>query len=311
MAVEAFPAFLQGETYSAAITRRSENFMLQRGATVGSVVGGVNGATDLQVSAQGPAAMAVNIAVGEANIPGTSASTQSGYYFYNNATLGVAVATASGANPRIDLAAATVSDTAYGGSDGGSCSVVTGTPAGSPVAPSLPGTSLGLADVLVPQSATSIIASDITDIRPFVYFGAAGIYNGRPVSGAGTINLASGDSAVTSSGNTPFVLPAPFKNARVRAYNYGSGIPTVTQHASEVIKGLGCGSSGVTSISIGTYGAFVELTSTDGVSWYITAGNSDSGWINPANGSYSNSWVNGSGSAIPFGWRVQGNKVLL
>ena len=47
--------------------------------------------------------------------------------------------------------------------------VVSGTPAGTPVAPSLTRTSdiyeLGIADVLVPTAATSIIANNIIDTR--------------------------------------------------------------------------------------------------------------------------------------------------
>ena len=99
-------------------------------------------------------------------------------------------------------------------------------------------------------------------------------------------------------------LPAPFKNARVKVTNYGSGVPVVSHNASEKIFGLGMTSSGLASFPLGTYGATATVES-DGTSWYITAGAQDSGFVTP--GSFTNSWTNAGNVA----YRLQGNTMRL
>ena len=66
-------------------------------------------------------------------------------------------------------------------------------------------------------------------------------------------------------------LPVPFKNARVKVTNYGSGVPVVSHNASEVIYGPGYGSAGKSSVSISRYG-MSETFESDGTSWYTTSG---------------------------------------
>lgn len=175
--VEFPPAFEQDESYSAAITRRAINVGLQRGNTVGSVAGGVGGVGDLAVSQNGTPNMSVNIAVGEGIVPGTSSSTQSGYYVYNNAISNAAVATAPSVNSRIDIETVLVNDQAYGaGSDGGVIATVTGAVSASPVAPSTPANSLLLADIAVGTSVSSIVTGNITDLRARATSGLAIAY---------------------------------------------------------------------------------------------------------------------------------------
>lgn len=174
MAVEANPVFIQGDNYSAELTRRgTSGFLLARGATIGSVTGGVVNfaANDLQMSPPG-SGLSVNVAVGECIVPGSSSSTQGGYYFRGSSTTNLAVATANPTNPRVDLVCATVNDAAYTGSlNTGILQVVTGTPTSGATlsnltgAPSLPTSSLLIGYILVPANATNIISADLGDHR--------------------------------------------------------------------------------------------------------------------------------------------------
>lgn len=309
MTVESYPFPLQGETYSAAITRRAINYLLARGSTVGSVVGGVVGGTDLLVTQNGTPNMSVNTAVGEAIVPGSSSSTQSGYYLYVSATQNTAVATSDPSNPRIDLVCANVSDTAYGGTDGGSIVVTKGTAAGSPVVPSTPTTSLAIANIAVAAAASSIVTANITDVRTFAVPGI-GLWNTRRVSGAGAITAKHCDHIVVTSGSTPITLPAVAANARVKASNQGSGTPTVTQNASEKIFGAGLGSTGATTFSLGAPGATATLDG-DSAAWTITAGNADSGWLTVGGTgvAWKNSWANFAGFTCAY--RKAGNRLSM
>lgn len=88
-----------------------------------------------------------------------------GYRFYNDAAQVVALATSNATNPRIDLIVAAV-DTAQSPYVA-TIKAITGTPAASPVAPSIPGTLIGivLGQVAVAANATTISAGNITDLR--------------------------------------------------------------------------------------------------------------------------------------------------
>ena len=135
-------------------------------ANEGGVVGKLNGNSDLAVTA--PASgMTVNVALGEVLVPGSTTTTQGLYYGLNDGTVSVAVSAADASLTRIDTIAAKVQDSAYAGAvDSWSLVAVTGT-AGSGVAPSLPASSLGLANLTIPHSVSSIISGYITDTRIF------------------------------------------------------------------------------------------------------------------------------------------------
>jgi hypothetical protein len=172
--VENPPGFLQAGTYSAEITRRAIMFMLQRGSTVGSVAGGIVAAGDCQVSPPG-SGLSVSVSPGEVICPGSSSSSQSGYYCRVSATMSLTIATANGTNPRIDLVCATVTDAAYtGATNTFTVQVLTGTPTSGATlsnlsgAPSLPTSSLALGYVLVPTSATNIVSGDIKNVASLV-----------------------------------------------------------------------------------------------------------------------------------------------
>lgn len=112
-------------------------------------------ATNLQVSPG--TGLAVSVAPGSAWI--------NGYRYENTEALNMPLATANGSNPRIDRIVVRLSHI----SRSIQLAVVAGTPAATPVAPALTRTSdvyeLGIADVLIPAAATSIVANNITDTR--------------------------------------------------------------------------------------------------------------------------------------------------
>jgi hypothetical protein len=88
------------------------------------------------------------------------------YMIYNDASVTATITTANPSNPRIDLVVATVSDAYYSGSlNQVAFSVIAGTPAATPVAPSAPVNSISLATIAVGAAVTSITSANITDLR--------------------------------------------------------------------------------------------------------------------------------------------------
>lgn len=128
---------------------------------------GVRAAGDLAVTANGTPNMSVNVAAGEALIPGTQQpASQGSYYAFNDGPVNLAIAASNATNPRRDLVVARVYDRDYAGTIGEwRLEVVTGTPAVSPVDPATPADSLVLARVAVAAGVSSISAGNITDLR--------------------------------------------------------------------------------------------------------------------------------------------------
>lgn len=127
---------------------------------------GILGSTDLAVTANGTPNMSVNVAVGWAAIVGNFQTNMGAYVAYNDAIQNLAISTANGSNPRIDLICMTVSDSFYSGAlNQVAFQVIAGTPAASPVAPTLPTNSISLARVLVGTGVTTIVSGNITDTR--------------------------------------------------------------------------------------------------------------------------------------------------
>lgn len=196
------PSFLQASSYGALAFRRPLTSLI--GAT------GVVGATDLKVTAHTPANLSVTVASGQVWIPGNVVTNQGDYYGLNNATVNLSIAAASTTTPRIDLVCATVKDAFYAGSTNDwVIEVITGTPAASPAAPSLPSNSVPLAHVAVAASATTITNADITTERPRsgVHSVIVGTSAGAPSSGSyatGTGYMDSNDVLwVCTVGGTP------------------------------------------------------------------------------------------------------------
>jgi hypothetical protein len=130
---------------------------------------GIINSTSLAVTANSPVGMSVRVASGWAAIVGTTQANMGTYVGYNDAQVTLTITTADATNPRIDLVCMTVNDSFYSGSTNNVVlQVVAGTPAGSPVAPSLPANSISLATVAVAAGALSISSGNITDTRVLV-----------------------------------------------------------------------------------------------------------------------------------------------
>lgn len=158
MALRTPPSWLQNGSHPAENDRLTTQ-------TIWKTTGIINSA-DLQVTQNSPAGMTVLIASGWAAIVGNYQTNMGTYMIYNDATYVASITTANPSNPRIDLIVATVSDAYYTGSlNQVAFQVIAGTPAASPVAPSVPTNSIALAQVYVGAAVTSITTSNITDQR--------------------------------------------------------------------------------------------------------------------------------------------------
>jgi hypothetical protein len=158
MAMRTPPSWLQNGSHPA------ENDRLLTQALYNTT--GIIGATSLAVTAQGTPNMTVNVAAGYAAIVGTTQANMGTYVGYNDATTILTVTAASAVNPRIDLVCMTVNDAYYSGSTNNVVlQIIAGTPAVSPVAPTLPANSISLATIAVAANATTIGAGNITDTR--------------------------------------------------------------------------------------------------------------------------------------------------
>lgn len=171
MASETPPFALQAGSYGAEQTRRAIYAMLARGATIGSVAGGLIGSTDLALTAG--SGMQVLCAPGEVIVPGSTSATQSGYYGRVSSSTALSIAASDPTNPRVDRIVALVKDAAYSGSENlFTPAVVTGTPtAGATLGnkethgwPAAPASSFTIGAVLVPAKAVSIITGDIENL---------------------------------------------------------------------------------------------------------------------------------------------------
>lgn len=141
--------------------------------TLNAGVNGTPSGTELKVTAG--TGLQVAVAAGQAMVRG--------HYYISTASENLTIGTANGSNPRIDSIVLRLDPTV----NSVILAVVAGTPASSPVAPTLTQTDAGvyeyqLATVLIPTSATSV--STITDTRSFMG-DRMGIWStyGRPTDG--------------------------------------------------------------------------------------------------------------------------------
>jgi hypothetical protein len=210
VAVETPPAFTQGGSFSAEVLRRSIGTLLQRGASIGSAVGGLVGPGDMQVTAG--SGMQVLVAPGEAWIPGTSVSSQSAYYGRVTSSTALAISASNGSNPRIETLIAQVKDKAYAGTEENfSVSVIVGTAESGATlvnkkgAGAVPASSLVLAYVLIPASSSSVTNGNIENVAPPVVVRPAWVVGrtGSFTAQAGEVIEMAGSGTVTCPATPP------------------------------------------------------------------------------------------------------------
>lgn len=163
MAIGPVPFALQNASHSASVFRIAQSAPFTSG--------GILAANELPVSQQGTPNMSVILGPGRAQIVGTSVSppsgqvwtTQAQYNAYNDANLTLTVTASNPTNPRIDAVYVQAQDAFYTGSTNTAVAgVVAGTPAVSPVAPSVPVNSILIAYIAVAANATTIVTANIS-----------------------------------------------------------------------------------------------------------------------------------------------------
>lgn len=165
------PLYGQGGSYTAQQDRLLINADVgQQGVKKLTAASGGVMTGDLAVTTTGTGNGSVSVASGDVFVRHTT-SGQGMYYAFNDAatTVGSFAANSSG-NPRIDLVCVLVTDT--GATPSVAFSIVQGTPAASPVAPTPPASStahyLTLAQVTIPNGftvTTTVAAGNIVDVR--------------------------------------------------------------------------------------------------------------------------------------------------
>lgn len=132
---------------------------------------GVIGSTALQCTVNNGTSSTptTNVAVGGAIVAGTAAH-QGSYFVYSDATVTVTHTTRDGSHARIDSIVAHVRDNAADPGDAGGNNdwvivAVAGTPAASPVPPSLPDDCLLLGNVTVPTGSATTTIDDSVRVR--------------------------------------------------------------------------------------------------------------------------------------------------
>ena len=155
------PTWLQSGSYPAEDDRR---FL----ATIFGDLEGIIKAGDLAVSQRGAGAnMSVDVAGGRAIINGDLSTYEGSYFVENRGVTNLAISASDPTNPRIDRVVAEVLNAEYtGASNLWRLRVITGTPAGSPVAPAVPSNAISLATVAVAALASSITNANITSSVP-------------------------------------------------------------------------------------------------------------------------------------------------
>jgi len=249
--------------------------MLKRGATIGSVAGGLVAATDLQTTYQG-AGLKVEIAAGEAIVPNNVSASGTGYYLRLSATSTVTLPAANSSNARVEAVAAYIKDESYSGSGneglvevlagnakaGATLGNLEGAP-GQSGGPALPKNVLVLAYILVPAAATTISNADIKNVAERANLGlSAGLNMVDTSSGREILN---GEFTEVSAAVTMTVTPSV--NLYCGAINRSGGTVTIKANSGSI---YGDFLNGVSEFKLATNQHVLLLS--EGANLYIIAG---------------------------------------
>lgn len=210
------PGWLEnaGDTHTAAQMRSYISGQLagMNGSATSLIArGGVNPGLGnaFVVQAQGSPNMSVRVGSGVAYVPGGESTTQGCYGVLNDAEVTLAVSAAHASLPRIDSVVLRVRDSDYsGGNNDALLEIVAGTPASSPVAPTLTGNTLRLSNVTVGAAVSSITGGNIADTRRFAT-GLGGVMLVQAASNLtsiGTSEVEAGQLAWAISGSTLWIF---------------------------------------------------------------------------------------------------------
>jgi hypothetical protein len=204
MALESPAYVISADQHSASLFRQTLQALIE-----GT---GVVGPGDLATTQNGTPNMSVNVAAGVLILPGSQGGTtgmpvnqgsqnatyssllasltnQGVYAAYNDAVANQSIAASNPTNPRIDLITACVQDAQYSGSFNQVIfSVVTGTAAVSPVAPTPPLNSVVISQIAVAANATTIVNANITDERPLLTLGRLGYQQAAITTTTNSVN---------------------------------------------------------------------------------------------------------------------------
>lgn len=164
-------AWGDGLTLNAQSLRLQQGSALLTGASPSGSTGvaarpGVRPGTGDPLKIAASSGMTLSVNAGIAAVQGSASATAGMYTCCLDTASTVTLAASDATNPRIDNIIVQVTDNG----DGTSTAIVTpqtGTPAGSPVAPTPPSNSLLLAQVSVAALTSTIVAGNITDKRPW------------------------------------------------------------------------------------------------------------------------------------------------
>ena len=160
VAISQPPIWLQNGTYSAKLDRNLIDLFFTEGVLA-------PGAGDYEDGQSSPVSNSVLIQPGRAIITGDDEADQGKYLCKSTGILTLALNAAPVADARIDLIYLRVNDSTAGGPAGDNATVefLEGTVAPSPVAPAIPTSAIGLAEILRTVGDTYIDTGMITDIR--------------------------------------------------------------------------------------------------------------------------------------------------
>lgn len=154
------PSWLQnGLSYSARTDRLANTDILFE-------TPGVIRQSDLRVTPTTPASMSVTVGSGQAIVPGNRIAQQGHYTVTNLGPENVTIPAANASNPRIDIIILEVLDSEVSGTQNTArFRVISGTPASSPSAPSVPKMAISVAQITVGRGAGSINSGSIDNNR--------------------------------------------------------------------------------------------------------------------------------------------------